>query len=84
MTGLLACPHAVSRDETGNRAVRSAELKLVTRYPGEWELYNMESDRTELDDLATRYPDTVSELAGRYDEWARRCGVEPWGKHDRR
>ena len=39
-------------EHEGNRAVRLPEWKAVSRYPGEWELYNMVEDRTETVDLA--------------------------------
>jgi arylsulfatase len=64
-------------EHEGNRAVRSGAWKLVSRYPGPWELYDMEADRTELHNLADRRPEKVRELASLYDQWARRCGVVP-------
>jgi len=65
-------------EHEGNRAVRDGDLKLVSRHPGQWELYDMSRDRTELDDRSSRYPDVVSDLAHRYDQWADRCGVLPF------
>jgi arylsulfatase len=38
----------------------------------------MERDRTELEDLASKYPGKVSELAAKWEAWAERCGIEPW------
>ena len=67
-------------EHEGNRGVRVAKWKLVARYPHEWELYDMESDRTEMNDLAGKQPDKVKELAALYDAWAKRCGVLPWNK----
>ena len=64
-------------EHEGNAAVRIGDWKLVKRYPGEWELYDMEADRTELHDLAARHPQRVAEMAKQYDEWAARCGVIP-------
>jgi len=65
-------------EHQGNRAVRRGPWKLVRKYPGPWELYHLERDRTELDDQAARYPDLVKEMAAIYDDWARRCGVLDW------
>lgn len=64
-------------EHEGNRAVRLQQWKLVSRYPGPWELYDMEADRTELHDLSHERPDKVKELAALYDQWAQRCGVVP-------
>jgi len=37
-----------------------------------WELYDMESDRTELNNLADKYPQKVEEMADLYEAWAAR------------
>ena len=65
-------------EHEGNRAVRQDELKLVSRFPGNWELFDLASDRTEVEDLSARYPEKVQQLTRLYDEWAQRCMVEPW------
>jgi len=62
-------------EHEGNRAVRFGKWKLVSRYPGPWELYDMENDRTELHNLASENPDQVKDLSDRYNQWAERCGV---------
>ncbi|MDR5815423.1 MULTISPECIES: arylsulfatase [unclassified Caballeronia] len=64
-------------EHEGNAAVRIGTWKLVRRYPNPWELYDMDADRTELNDLAGQHPDRVKDMAARYDEWAARCGVIP-------
>jgi len=65
-------------EHEGNRAIRCGKWKLVSCYPGPWELYDLEADRTELNDLADRMPEKVRELTERYDAWARQCRVVPW------
>jgi len=67
-------------EHLGGRAVRRGKWKLVASYRCQWELYDMEADRTELTNLAEKHPEIVSELSMKYDEWAKRCGVEPWEK----
>ncbi|HVR87284.1 MAG TPA: arylsulfatase, partial [Planctomycetota bacterium] len=59
-------------------AIRDGRWKLVSKYPGGWELYDMEADRTELNDLSAQEPDRARSLAAQWDAWARRVGVEPW------
>jgi len=56
-----------------NKAVRQGKWKLVTVGDNPWELYDMQTDRTELNDLSAKMPEKVEELAGLYDAWVRRC-----------
>ena len=65
-------------EHEGSSAVRQGQWKLVSAIGGAWELYNMERDRTELDDLYTRNRSKAQELERIYQEWAERCGVLPW------
>lgn len=54
---------------SGCRAVRVGDWKLVARKDGPWELYDLQSDRTELQDLASQQPDRVQAMAKVFDEW---------------
>ncbi len=65
-------------EHAGNRAVREGRWKLVARHEGPWELYDMEADRTETTDLASRFPDAVRHVSESYTAWARRNNVLPW------
>jgi arylsulfatase len=68
-------------EHEGNRAVRSpgdGRWKLVRKFPGAWELYDMHADRTELHDLTAAEPARAREMAAAWDEWGARCGVLPW------
>jgi arylsulfatase len=48
----------------GNRALRVGDFKIVAEGPSTpWELYNMQTDRSEMHDLAAKYPARVKELA---------------------
>ena len=42
---------------------------------GLWELYDMDADRTEENNLADQYPDRVREMAVMYYKWERRCAA---------
>lgn len=64
-------------EHEGNRAVRLGPWKLVARHQQNWELYDVEADRTELENLATKYPEKVKEMSALYDVWAKRCNVLP-------
>jgi arylsulfatase A-like enzyme len=67
-------------EHEGNRAARQGRHKLVSKYPGNWELYDLEADRTEVNDLAASQPKLVASLAASYQTWASRVGAEAWDK----
>ena len=71
-------PNPLFWEHEGNRAVRMGEWKLVSKHPGDWELYNIEADRTEMNNLAIQYPQLLKEMSGLWDDWAKRVGVMPW------
>ena len=56
-----------------NKAVRKGKWKLVTVGDNPWQLYDMESDRTEQNDLSATMPEKVEELARLYEAWVKRC-----------
>jgi arylsulfatase len=59
-------------EHEGNRAVRNDRWKLVSLAGQPWELYDMETDRVELHDRASKEPERVRELAAQWDAWASR------------
>jgi len=65
-------------EHEGNRAVRAGRWKLVAQFKGPWELYDMETDRTELNDLAVKMPEKAKELSALWQAWADRVGMVPW------
>lgn len=66
-------------EHEGNRAVRVGRWKCVAVGPaGNWELYDIEADRTEMHNLAGKYPGRVKEMVALWEQWARRTNVIPW------
>ncbi|MEO3926726.1 arylsulfatase [Micromonosporaceae bacterium B7E4] len=66
-------------EHLGNAAVRRGRWKLVREHSQPWELYDIDVDRSEMNDLAHRHPVLVVELATEYQRWAQRVGVLPRG-----
>jgi arylsulfatase len=54
-----------------DRALRSGDWKLVSAKCGKWELYDLAEDRTELNDLASKYPERVQKMAAQWFEIAK-------------
>ncbi len=66
-------------EHEGNRAMRAGKWKLVAKGPaGKWELYDLNRDRSELNDLADTYPERVNQMAVQWEAWAQRAHVLPW------
>ena len=65
-------------EHEGNCAVRVGDFKLVRKFNQPWELYDMESDRTELHDLIGRNEPLTKRLVREYEGWAEKAGVMDW------
>ena len=57
----------------GNRALRRGDWKISAKSESEndsgpWELYNLEADRAEMQNLAEKYPEKVKELAAEWEK----------------
>jgi arylsulfatase len=66
-------------EHEGNRAIRDGEWKLVAQENKPWELYNMQSDRTEMHNLSAKDPQRVAKMAEQWDDYAKRAAVLPLG-----
>lgn len=85
MEGISLCPF-FENDQTiprtlcwehyENRGIRDGKWKLVAIKGGAWELYDMDCDPTELDDLVEAQPEVAKQLAAKWAQWAERVGVE--------
>ncbi|MFP4107025.1 MAG: sulfatase/phosphatase domain-containing protein, partial [Phycisphaerae bacterium] len=66
-------------EHEGNCAVRQGRWKLVQKFEteGQWELYDMLDDRTELNDLAAVKDDVVRRMDDMYTEWTNRMNIIP-------
>lgn len=80
-------------ERAGNEAIRQANWKLVRSFYqpkgegqvanndvvrwGEWELYRVDVDAGETNNLASKEPERVRRMAQMHAEWAKRVGVIP-------
>jgi arylsulfatase A-like enzyme len=64
-------------EHEGTRAVREGRYKLTALRGDSWKLYDMERDRTEMDDLSGKEPKRVESLAKKWDAWASENQVTP-------
>ena len=70
--------HPIFFEHEGNRAVREGKWKVVwTNYTQRWELYDIDADRSETNDLASEFPHRVQQMDRLWHQWARRNFVEP-------
>ncbi len=70
---------AIYWEHEGNAAIRIGDWKLVRAgYKGQWELYNMAADRTELHDLSEQEPERAKAMLDKWNAWAKRTHVVPF------
>jgi arylsulfatase len=55
------------------KAIRKGKWKLVRLDQTDWELYDLEKDRTELNNLAGKYPQKVKEMTAMWEDWWKKC-----------
>jgi arylsulfatase A-like enzyme len=68
-----------------NCAIRDGDWKLVCKGQAGrevkdfgWELYNVKTDRAELQDVADKNSEKVEELLAKWEKWAVSANVQPW------
>ena len=79
----LIKPRNIFWEHEGNRAVLDGDWKLVSRFKGPWELYNLALDRIEMKDLAKEEPERVRLMETQYATWAKRAQVVPFDRLNR-
>jgi arylsulfatase len=66
-------------EHEGNRAIRIENWKLVAKGSnGEWELYDLDADRSELNNLRETHPERTSQMAEKWEAWAIEANAKPW------
>jgi arylsulfatase A-like enzyme len=50
------------------KAIRDGKWKLITQGKS-WELYDLDTDRTELNDVAGKYPDIAKRMQKSWEDW---------------
>ena len=78
LKGKKAKSRPIFMEHEGNRAIRDGNWKLVALRGKAWELYDIEKDRTELNNLAEKNPGKVKELDAEWETIAKRANV-PFG-----
>jgi len=64
-------------EHEGHRAVRDGRYKLTALRGEPWKLYDMERDRTEMEDLSAKQPRRVDSMSKKWDAWAAENQVTP-------
>ena len=70
-------PRLLAWEHESNRALREGKWKLVSLAAAPWELYDMDSDRVEMNDLAAAQPERVKDMSAKWEAWAKRTNVVP-------
>jgi arylsulfatase len=75
-------------EHSANRALRMGNWKVVARVNSQskftpadenvWELYDLEKDPSETNNLATKYPEKLKEMTARWEKEALRTKAKPW------
>ena len=83
---------AIYWEHEGNRAIRMGKWKLISKDSKgnsfiwnsvneleikNWELFDMETDRTEMNNLAEQHPEIVLKMSRMWRSWAKKTGTTP-------
>ena len=71
------CFHALSRGLNQRKALYTCNNEhYALTAPGEWELYNIESDPYQENSIATDNPEIVKKMSDHYEEWWAKVAVK--------
>lgn len=65
-------------EHEGNSAIRLGQFKLVRLHDQDWELYDIEADRTELNNIIKGESDRANAMIEQYLNWAQKADVMDW------
>ena len=66
-------------EHEGNKAIRKGKWKLVRDHDdASWQLYDMQADPVELNDMAASQPDRARAMLEEYQDWEKKVGVKPF------
>lgn len=71
-------------EHEGNRAMRMGNYKITSQVNEPWRLYDLEKDRTELNDLAAVNPKLLQQMIEQYEAWYKRVNAQPYFKEPKR
>ena len=60
------------------QSIRDKQWKLVQQKSNPWELYDLNRDRTETENLASQHPERVAEMKRQWHSWYRDCTGKDW------
>ena len=60
------------------QSMRDGEWKLIQNKNNDWELYNLEKDRTELENLAAQHPERVESMKKQGYSWFEEATGKTW------
>lgn len=70
-------------EHENNCAVRHGDWKIISKFGKfEWELYNLKTDRNELNNVANKHPELVKKMADEWRKWALANKVIPKGNSE--
>lgn len=69
-------------EHEGGRAIRIGEWKMSSMPSEPWQLFHINEDHTEMNDLATKYPEKVASMDEIWGKWAKSLDIKPKEKKE--